>query len=386
METRRRGVQVDLGAGTAEDGSGGHDTLSGIENVSGSDHADTIAGDAHDNVLDGGAGDDVLHGQGGDDTLDGGDGSDTADYSDAAAAVQVDLQAGTAEDGGGGHDTLHDVENVSGSEHDDTIAGDAHDNVLDGGAGNDHLAGHGGDDTLHGGAGDDVLDGGAGSDTLDGGAGYDTADYSGADHALTVDLTDGTVTSDGDVDTLSGIEHVIGSEHDDTFAFSHPSDGGTYSIDGGGGHNSIDLSDYDPSDVTYNDGSLVVDMGEGHSFTIEHDNIDSIHFSDRTVNFATWDGGAGSDDFSDAANWSNDTVPGADDILVFDGTCVADAALDAASAGEFGHVLIEADYSGTITLEGDLNVGGDFVQNGGRLRRGGTSWISKEICRSTTAR
>ncbi|MEQ8501788.1 MAG: calcium-binding protein, partial [Sneathiellaceae bacterium] len=68
-------ILVDLGAGTTGGGAAG-DTLSGIENLQGADHADSLTGDSLDNRLDGGAGADRLIGGAGNDSLDGGDGSD----------------------------------------------------------------------------------------------------------------------------------------------------------------------------------------------------------------------------------------------------------------------------------------------------------------------
>ena len=62
------GVTVNLGAGTASGGDAEGDTLSGIENLTGSAQADTLTGDGNANRLDGGAGVDVLVGGDGDDT------------------------------------------------------------------------------------------------------------------------------------------------------------------------------------------------------------------------------------------------------------------------------------------------------------------------------
>lgn len=70
-------VVVDLTAGTAT--GEGTDTLTGIGQVFGSKHDDTITGDANANTLLGGPGNDSVSGADGDDTLDGGDGTDTLD-------------------------------------------------------------------------------------------------------------------------------------------------------------------------------------------------------------------------------------------------------------------------------------------------------------------
>lgn len=73
--------------------------------------------------------------------LDGGDGVDTLDFSQAAAGVDVDLEAGTV-----GGARVENFENVTGTEFDDVITGDAGDNVINGGGGNDVLTGGDGAD------------------------------------------------------------------------------------------------------------------------------------------------------------------------------------------------------------------------------------------------
>ncbi|MEE4015812.1 hypothetical protein V1T76_27365 [Roseibium sp. FZY0029] len=52
------------------------DTLTNIENISGSAYSDTIIGDANANYLLGQDGDDILGGDAGNDQLDGGNGND----------------------------------------------------------------------------------------------------------------------------------------------------------------------------------------------------------------------------------------------------------------------------------------------------------------------
>ena len=70
------GVTVDLSAGTGSGGTADGDTLTNIENITGSDYADTLTGDSGANVLTGGAGNDSLIGGAGNDTLSGGAGND----------------------------------------------------------------------------------------------------------------------------------------------------------------------------------------------------------------------------------------------------------------------------------------------------------------------
>ncbi len=151
-------VVVDLLAGTGSGGDAEGDTLSGIENVSGSAFSDYLAGAAGANILDGGAGDDGLGGSAGADTLIGGDGVDMADYITSAAKVVVNLNAGTASGGYATGDILTGIENLRGSAFNDTLTGDA---------GANRLSGMDGTDVLNGGAGNDRLIGGAGADRLE---------------------------------------------------------------------------------------------------------------------------------------------------------------------------------------------------------------------------
>ncbi|MGH2693231.1 MAG: calcium-binding protein [Actinomycetota bacterium] len=147
-----RGVTVDLQAGTAS--GEGNDTLTNIDGVFGSRHADSITGDAADNAL--------LPWRGNDD-VDGGTGFDTVFYDSSQSGITASLASGTAT--GEGNDTLTNVENLSGSQSADTLTGDSGPNIL---------VGLGGNDTLDGGAGNDALFGGGGSDTLNGGDGEDS--------------------------------------------------------------------------------------------------------------------------------------------------------------------------------------------------------------------
>jgi Ca2+-binding RTX toxin-like protein len=321
------GVKVDLNISGAQNTVGsGTDKLTGIENLHGSAFNDTLIGDAKDNIiigdagadtisggkggdtlwgsagadaLDGGDGDDWLVGGAGDDVIKGGAGSDWASYEDATAGVKVDLTKTTAQDtGGAGKDTLSGVENLWGSAFDDTLTGDAGSNYLFGAAGND---------TLTGGAGDDFFAGGAGVNVLDGGDGNDTIDYAMSDVGVDIDLTRNTATSRTDAtikDTLSSIELVTGSTHDDlivgnmaeNYLFGDAGNdvltavGGHDTLDGGDGDDILRGSFYKPGDMLLGgagDDQIIVWAGPGSE-------------GDATI----VDGGSGVDDliFSTAAD------------------------------------------------------------------------------------
>ncbi len=141
-------VYVNLEQGIAYDGYGGTDLLDTIENAIGSAFDDTLIGDRYVNRLTGGAGDDTLIGGAGADTLDGGLGSDMASYFNSPGAVNVNLKTGSALLADAQGDKLISIENLTGSDFDDTLTGDD---------GNNQLLGLGGDDTLEGGLGNDIL-------------------------------------------------------------------------------------------------------------------------------------------------------------------------------------------------------------------------------------
>ncbi len=216
-------------------------------NVTGNELANVINGNDGDNslrglggadTLNGGAGNDLLNGGDGNDSLDGGDGTDTASYADAGSGVTVSLaQQGSAQDtGGAGSDTLANIENLTGSNFNDTLTGDGNNNTLSG------LAG---DDTLNGGAGDDTLDGGVG--------GSDTASYAGAASAVTVSLADqggAQDTGGAGSDTLTNFENLTGSAFNDTLT----GDGNANILSGGAGNDKIDGGD--GADTAVYSGSL----------------------------------------------------------------------------------------------------------------------------------
>jgi Ca2+-binding RTX toxin-like protein len=159
---------------------------------------------------------------------------------------------------------------VTGTERDDTLYGsDLADQInglggadrLDGGRGDDLLFGGDGNDTLLGGSGNDLLFGGLGDDAISGGAGVDTVSYANQTAGIYVDMsghvvqtlyldneehdhdTDGDGDHDSDdhtppmleTDTLSSIERVIGSDHDDLFIAYE----GSVYFDGGNGNDTL---------------------------------------------------------------------------------------------------------------------------------------------------
>ena len=166
------GVEIDLAANTARFADAESDTIKNFENVIGSADSDSLTGDGEANRLSGGAGTDLIVGGAGDDTLeggagadqlDGGEGEDTASYAASVAGVAIELAANEASGGDAAGDSLSGIENLTGSDHNDTLIGDAGANVLRGGGGDDVLDGAAESGTAPS-VGDDRLIGGTGAD------------------------------------------------------------------------------------------------------------------------------------------------------------------------------------------------------------------------------
>ena len=274
-----KSISTGLTVPTAEGGDAEGDMLKGIENLTGSDHADLLIGaDSESNVLMGGKGDDWdnpfttrvkeggLFGMSGNDTLSGGAGMDWLDGGEG----DDDLWGGSGNDlikGGAGNDISQRLARAEASA-DGTLAADVStaDNTLffdndgsgagtvtegdtvgvavtyanvkavpvkDGGA---VVAADGTVTTaasfvragLYGGAGNDTLMGGAGADYIDGGTGSDTASYADDNVGVTVVLaadgsamgtgpaaSDPTPASEALGDVLKSIENLTGGDGGD---------------------------------------------------------------------------------------------------------------------------------------------------------------------------
>jgi Ca2+-binding RTX toxin-like protein len=208
---RLAGVTVTMDGTAANDGavvsavSEGDNCKADVENILGTTLVDNITGNALNNTITGDTGNDILNGGAGDDvfltgtvadgadTISGGTGVDTIDYSARTTAVVVTL-APTSPSGEPADATATpavlaeadllatDMENVIGTDFDDTITGNANANELVGGTGDDTLSGLAGDDVLEGGGLAEInhLDCGAG----DGDIGFGQGTGTGASRIL----------------------------------------------------------------------------------------------------------------------------------------------------------------------------------------------------------
>jgi Ca2+-binding RTX toxin-like protein len=252
--TATAAVAVNLGSTLAQNTVGaGTDTLTGFENLTGSNFNDTLTGNTGANVLNGGLG------------------IDTVSYAAATAAVAVNLSSTLAQNTvGAGTDTLSGFENLTGSNFNDTLTGNASNNVLNGGLSADTMLGLGSNDVYYvdnlldkvyettttvsgidaggidainasvswtlgsfvenlqligaasingtGNTLNNTITGNAGNNILNGGLGIDTVSYAAATAAVAVYLgsTLAQNTFGAGTDTLSGFENLTGSNFNDT--------------------------------------------------------------------------------------------------------------------------------------------------------------------------
>lgn len=344
-------IAANLATGLIQDGFGTIDQVFSVENVIGSNFADTLSGDANANRLEGGGGNDFLEGGLGVDTLIGGAGDDTFfvdndDTVDGGADIDT-VQADPSTNLSGFVFTVAgtNTERISGRDGNDTIDGQgvsadlflvgfSGNDQLFGGSGNDVLLGDGagtlnpGDDFIDGGEGFDQITGGAGNDTLIGGGatsfpfgdrlfgdeGNDT--LTGSGNGLVFGGTGNDILFGGDGDTLRGDEDADTITGDAGVQFIEPGQGND-TIDGGDG---IDWLDYrnEPGSVNVNLATGIALDGFGTTDTfinienvIASNQADTITVDaagaqirgeggDDTINFgaslfASVDGGTGQD-------------------------------------------------------------------------------------------
>lgn len=229
-DTIRGSAGNDLIRGGAGDdtlrGGSGNDTIiggTGVNILYGDAGNDTLIGGPGFNNIYGGAGNDIIHtgnageynGGGGNDrifaddgiamTLNGGTGVDWLDLTYTSDDYAVNMATGVTNFA---QKSYVNFENISTGGGDDTVLGTAGDNVFNTGAGNDFVLG---------GDGNDTFIGGAGFDDLFGQDGIDTIDYRDFGTAITVNVEFGTVVSNGETATISGIENFVGTDFNDTF-------------------------------------------------------------------------------------------------------------------------------------------------------------------------
>ncbi|MFC7287782.1 beta strand repeat-containing protein, partial [Herminiimonas glaciei] len=197
------GVTVNLLTGVGANGHAAGDTLTDIDNLIGSSLNDTFIANGKVNIFNGGAG------------------NDTVSYAGSGAAVIANLNTTTGSAGNATNDVYISIENLTGSDYDDTLTGLT--------------------------AGGSILTGGLGADKMYGLGTNNTINYAGSSLGVTIDLFNGNaigsaVGSEAYGDTFSGIQNVIGSTSNDIFYASNEANIFT-------GNGGVDTVNYQYSDL-----------------------------------------------------------------------------------------------------------------------------------------
>ena len=315
-------------------------------------------GNVSDNIITGNTGDNVLSGLGGDDVLEGGLGNDklvggvnstigdTATYLNSTAGVTVTLALTTAQDTvGAGLDTIQQVENLTGSTHNDTLTGNTAANVL---------MGLSGDDTLNGGAGGDTMYGDTGNDTY-------VVDNIG-DRAIEGSSTGGTDTVQSSVtfslDSADGqfIEKLILTG---TSSVTGTGNGLNNTLTGNSGGNTLLGLDGDDVITGGGDGDLLTG-GAGHDqfvYAALTDSGSTKPTRDQITDFVQGD---------DVIELSalDAITGGADDAFSFIGTAAfSGVAGQLRQSTSFGNTIVSGDVDGNGVADFQIQINGAYTLN-----------------------
>ncbi|HCY86180.1 MAG TPA: hypothetical protein DHV36_13685 [Desulfobacteraceae bacterium] len=328
-------VMIDLDSGQAIgydgiDAAQFTDSFSNIEIALGTEGDDTILGSSTSRILDGEGGNDslvggvnsgfgeTLIGGEGDDTLDGGNwemknARNYADYSDDSSGIDLfidytwsggsDSYYGEVTDGWGNTDTLDNIDRIIGSDYADNFSIQIND--------------YDGDLTTR-----FYVWGGDGADTITGTSGERVrVMYNDADGAVDIDLLAGQANDDGfgNIDVLTNINAVGGSDYNDVIAGSTNNEGFFASL----GNDTIDGDDGDWDWVVYDSfydddsdlqGGVDIDLSAGTAKA--YNSSSTLTFTDSLSNIE----GAYGSSYNDTITGSSTTRElggeGGDDYIV----------------------------------------------------------------------
>ncbi|POF40010.1 hypothetical protein B0D71_23295 [Pseudomonas laurylsulfativorans] len=267
-----------------------------------------LTGNSLNNTLYAGVGNNVLNGS---------TGIDSASYLYATSAVTVSLAVTTAQaTGSSGADTLIAIENLTGSNYNDTLTGNAAANLLTGGAGNDTLAGGAGNDVLNGGTGLDRMTGGDGSDAYHVDNAGDvvietnaTASTGGSDtvYSYLSAYTLGANVENGSI-LATGVAALTGNSLNNTLYTGT----GNNVLDGGIGADTLSYA-FATAAVTVNLALTTAQAtgGSGTDTLLNFENITGSNYNDKLTGNAaanTLNGGVGNDTLDGGAG--NDVLDG----------------------------------------------------------------------------
>ncbi|RZJ29827.1 MAG: hypothetical protein EON85_06155, partial [Brevundimonas sp.] len=323
----------------SNDGDGGTDTFTSIENITGSAFNDLLVGNAGNNILSGGLGRDVIIAGAGDDTISGGGDVPNELYGGTGNDTYIveHRSDSIVENVGEGYDTIRSslfqvnmAANIEELIYTGTGAftgvGNAQANTIRGGALRDVLIGGGGNDILYGGAGAaNELYGGAGDDTYM----LDVADTiiegagDGVDTVMTATLTAYNLGANIENLTYTGTGNFIagGNVLNNVLTGGIGNDilrgrGGNDTLIGGGGNDTADYSLAAAAVTARLDTGTASNDGDGGVDTFQSiENLTGSAFNDLLIGNSgnnVLSGGAGRDVIIGGAG--DDTINGGADV------------------------------------------------------------------------
>lgn len=217
----------------------------------------------------------------------------------------------------------------------------------------DHLFANAGDDIIYSGLGDDLIQGGLGNDSINGGGGVDTVDYSDSTASVTVNLTSGVANGGDGIDSLIGVENVIGSSSSDVLFAAVTGSSltgglGDDNLYGGAGADILYAgSGNDVVDAGVGDDLIVGGDGEGDDTYVGGDGFDTIKYTSAVADITVdlLNGTAFSTAGADAAHIGVDSLSGIEGVI----------------AGNYNDTLIGNDVNNDINGE----AGNDTITGGG---------------------
>ena len=282
-----------------------------------------------------------------DDYIDGVSGVDTASYASAVYAVTVSLATGNST-GGAGEDRLVNIDNLIGSNYNDSLTGDANANRLDGGLGVDTLVGGAGNDTYVVTAGDIV------SEAANGG----TTD-------LVIASVDWTLSAEVEQLTLTGAALVgIGNGGSNTITGNSSAN----IIDGGAGVDTMIGGDGNDTYIVETTNEIVTELATAtsgaqdwvYSSATSHTlatNVENLRLTGIN-NIAATGNASANTMIGNKGNNSLDGSTGNDtitDLLGGNDTLIGGDGVDTLSSGKGNDILIATTGTGDSTDDLDLD-------------------------------
>jgi hypothetical protein len=148
----------------------------------------------------------------------------------------------------------------------------------------------------------------------------------------------------------------------------------TWSVNGGGAISNTGLF---TAGSTSGGPFTVTAAGGGKSGTAK------VTVGTTTSGAFVWTGKGSTSNWSEAANWSTNVVPGSSATVVFNGTSAKNATVDSTFAGSVAAVEIVSGYTGTVSLSRSLTIGGSLSESGGTFSAGtSTLYIAGDLTKT----